>query len=292
MQDSIDADTIISEIDMIRTNDSRAIVLVEGPEDIAALDPHLKESECFTLPTTGNSILMGAIRIADDRRMAKVVAISDLDWTGILYPAYNSPNVIYTDDYDLDATLMNCPGIVSRITSSHCDREKVRQLLERTGTGSIFYLATQISAIIGALRLASIRDGLQLKLRHFPVEKVIDWQTYTVDPRKLAVEAITRTTNCSISPDELEMIIKSEAAQILNPLRYCSGHDLIATFATIIRRSCGGSAGADSLSRALRAAFSCADLQSTGLYFKLDSWAKDRGINAWGKEPDCFCATT
>ncbi|WP_343450256.1 hypothetical protein [Micromonospora oryzae] len=281
MQDSIDADSIFAELVMQRAADDRAIILVEGSEDVSALDPHVNEDECLTLPTTGNSVLVGVVRLVDDAGLRRIAAISDLDWSGLLYPHHPSPNLFFTDQYDLDATILSCPNVIARVTSAHCDRTKVDELLARTQTGSLLDLAIRIAVTLGALRLLSVRKMLGLNLRKFPVEAVVDWSIYAMNHRRLAEVAIARSVNATVTVEELEASIKSEVCSIPIPLRYCSGHDLVSALAAIMRKGGGGQDGASVLSRVIRSAFSCSDLQSTSLYVKLRGWGETNGVQVW-----------
>lgn len=280
MKQAIDADTVFAEIVMQRAADDRPIILVEGPEDVSALDSHIRE-DCLMLLTAGNSALMGAIRLSDQQGIDRVVAISDLDWSGVLYTANPSPNVVYTDHYDLDATILACPGVIARVTAAHCDRGKVGRLLALTQTKSLLDLAIRIASVIGALRLVSIRESLGLNLRSFPIEQVVEWPAYMVDPARLAEIAIARSRDITITSSELESLLKAEMSLVSSPLRYCSGHDLLSALAAIMRRGGGGTDGAAVLSRVIRSAFSCPDLQSTTLHQKVSGWAETRAAQVW-----------
>ncbi|MBC8991469.1 hypothetical protein H9X95_15045 [Micromonospora chalcea] len=280
LKESITSDSIFSEIMMLRTSDARTIVLVEGPEDVAALEPHMLSDHAFTLPTTGKGILLGAVELIDQAKVERVLAIADLDWTNILYPPHVSNNLIYTEHADMDITILKCPMVITRICWSHCDAGRLKSLLQRSGHSSVLDLAVVFASAVGALRLASVRDGLQLNLRKFPVHDVIDLTTLAPNLRRLAELAVQRSKNVAVSVADLEATVKGEIEAMSVPLRYCSGHDLIAVIAAILK-GYGSNAGADALSKSIHSAFSCGDLRTTSLYLRVSGWAELRNLQIW-----------
>src|SRR6476469_6664888 len=102
MKPGLSGEDIFAELLMLRTADHRTIVLVEGPSDCRALDPHINEEESRTIPTFSKSALERVVALVDDEDFERALGILDRDWVDVLHPPVASDNVVYTDDYDLE----------------------------------------------------------------------------------------------------------------------------------------------------------------------------------------------
>jgi hypothetical protein len=235
-----------------------------------------------SIPGYGKESVVRAIELADQEGLQAVVGIVDQNWTSVLYAKVESENLIYTDLYDLDATIVFVGGVFRRLVSSHCEREKVERHLERIGESDPLAIPRKIAEHIGVLRLVSQRDDLGLALRRFPVEAIVSRDCASVEVTKLVKVAVKRTSDPPVTEAELEQRLRSELEAPRDPARYCSGHDFFAAFGLVVRERWGRSGiGADQLARAARAALGCAELARTELFAGVRRWEERTGRRVW-----------
>lgn len=274
MQGYLDANDLYAHILMLRTVDLRNILLVEGNSDCGLLDPFLDSAECHSLPANGKSTVEGAISIADAQGTEGVLAILDRDWVGMLSTPIESGNAVYTEAYDLDAEMALLDTILDRVTSNFCDRQAMKQHLDRIGSPSVRDLAVTLSAPLGILRFVSERDSLNLSLRNFPLREIMTDNYSSIDLPRLISIAVARTEHRSFDEGSLVGAVRKELSEKARALwLYCSGHDIAACLAVLVRRCWGGEIGADNMERAIRAAVSREDFRAAAIFKSTERWA-------------------
>jgi hypothetical protein len=277
----VTGDDLFAEILMLRTADPRTIVLVEGPSDCQALDAHVDSMAAHTLPGYSKTAVERAIRLADSADVERVLAILDLDWVGILQTPLASTNVVYTDLYDLDATVFLSGDVLTRVVASTTDRERLKAYLDSAGL-TLRDAVVRIAGKVGIGRLVSCRDGLEVAFRDFPVHVALTASDDDVDIVQLVTVALGRSSASSVQQTEFVVKVKATIEATPELDRCCCGHDIAATIAHLVRSCWGGNA----VSRATmekfgRAALSCAALQQTALYSKVTDWGIATQTRVW-----------
>lgn len=282
MRGQLTGDDLFAEILLLR-DQGKVVVLVEGPDDMGVLDPHICEEGAYLIPGYGKSSVEYVIDQADALDLAFVLAILDRDWVDIAEDAKNSPNVVYSDLYDLDATVISSGDVCRRVVGSFCDMSGLRRHVARTGVQDFIHFAIQPSLAIGVLRLISHEQGLELSVRNFPVAQVMDVDGGPVDIKRMILIAVSKSASHEVNLDEVTLAesITGRISQITNPLRYCSGHDLATALSVVMRQRWDCHVRASVIVKAIRAAFSCADLMSTQLYRDVERWAEGRNTTIW-----------
>jgi hypothetical protein len=280
MRERLTGDDLYALLLMLRQVDKRVFVIVEGDTDCQALDPHLDPEVAVSFPGHSKTVITRAILIADKECTGQVLAILDRDWVGLLDTPLESENVVYTDDYDLDATIMLSGTVLDRVLSSHTDRERRSAHLLHAGS-SARDLLIRLSGTLGLLRWLSERDRMALYLKDFPIIDVLSPTHDAVDLASLAFIAVKRSKHSRVLEETIETAIVSEQAQWADLRRYVNGHDLSSAAAGLCAKRWGGRAGKKAFESAARAAFSCADLKTTALYKDVLSWSRTAGTPVW-----------
>lgn len=278
MLESITADDIISQILMLRTVDSRTVLLVEGPNDCATLDPHIDSGHCHSIPTHGVRNLYGAVWLANEMELERLVALADSDWQGVMYSCA-VPNIVLTDAVDLDATCFLIGRAFDRVLSAYTNRDALQTSLQTAPHADAREWLVAIAATVGALRLASVSHSLGLRLDKFPVNAVLAEGAYVVDLDRLVAVAVARTSGTSDAA-AARGAFEATACRY-SPQRLANGHDLVRALRSVGNVRWGLSVSADTLERAMRAATSCAEIKATGLYQTLRDWASERRTVIW-----------
>jgi len=140
-------------------------MLVEGPSDEAVLGPHVDPQYCTVMIGHSKLTASGVVDMADSQTLSRVFALLDRDWDGELMPTSESPNVIYTDHYDLDITLILSGSVMRRLLSNVADSAKIRTHLVAIDETSARGLLVQLTSVVGVLRHVSINHGHDLRMR-------------------------------------------------------------------------------------------------------------------------------
>jgi hypothetical protein len=277
----VTGDDLFAEILMLRTADSRTVVLVEGPSDCQALDAHVDSTAAYTLPGYSKTAVEVAIHLVDSADVERVLAILDLDWVGILENPMASANVVYTDRYDLDATIFLSGDVLTRVVASTTDRERLKAYL-KSADMTLRDAIVRIAGKVGVGRLVSCRDGLEVTFRDFPVHVALSASNDDVDVVQLVTVALGRSSTSSVDQTKFVAKVKSAIDATHELDRCCCGHDIAATIAHLVRTCWGGNV----VSRATmekfgKAALSCAALQQTILYAKVADWGDAAQTRVW-----------
>ena len=282
MREELTGDDLFAEILMLG-DQGRCVVLVEGPDDMDALDAHIMEDSAYLIPGYGKTSVQYAIGLCDSRGVTYTLAILDRDWIGLGDAAEKSPNIVYTDMYDLDATVIFSGEVCKRVVSSFGDIQTVKQHLRSAAVDHAFDLAVPSSAAIGVLRLMTKEQRLPFKVRDFPVGQIINFETGLVDFERLITIANAKAIKGSQDFDRAQVMVelKDRISKVSDLKRYCSGHDLVVALASIMRSRWNGAVKSADLAKALRAAFSCPDLSKTTLYREVQDWALRRSVDIW-----------
>lgn len=281
MLDSVTGDDLFAQIQMLRTSDPRTIVLVEGGSDCDALDPHIDDACAQTIPGHSRTTVERAIALVDSANTERVVALVDRDWTGKLEAPSESQNLVYTDLYDLDASIVLSGDVLDRVLSSISDRHQRSSHLRGIGI-TARDLLVRLAGTVGLGRYVVARDDLEVRFRNLPIGDCTDRSNGTVDVSKLCVVAIAKSTQARCSESQLSNFIREEEEAQTDLEEFCSGHDLAAHMSSLIKTSWGGSRVTGGfVERTIRAAFDCQTLKSLDFYTAIREWATAAETKVW-----------
>lgn len=282
MLESLTGDDIYATVVMMKAADARAVVVLEGPNDCNCLGPHISPDTAETLPAHGAANLDRVLELLEANGLDGVLIIRDRDWHGISDPLIQSPHLVYTDLYDLDATIMCGVDTGDRVALVFGGPASVRSHCESTGLATPVAAAVAIAREIGLVRLVSHETQAGLALRNFPIRVVSDPQTASVRQGDLISLAISRTKGTAISAEDLRAQVEMMRARSIPDARLCSGHDLVAALAMLIRHAWHGSeVGAGVLEQTMRSALACADLHRLSLFGEVRAWEERTGHHVW-----------
>lgn len=279
MIEELTVDDLLAQLILLRNVDKRIFMVVEGESDLGTLEPHTDQNECLMIIGHSKPAVLGVVELAEASSISSVLGLVDRDWDGDVLPPSISSNVIYTEHYDLDATIILTTSALTRVISNFCDGQKHKNHMARLGDPGVASLLLRVCAPVGALRRLSAKDSLALSLRNFPIHEVIDVSAGSIDLSRLVSLSCQRSAPIGINEGELLRRLQGQLSEF-ESVYLTSGHDLLAALSTFSSRW-GGKAGAKHLGNALRAAMSCADLVQTRLYESVDDWARSKGRRLW-----------
>ncbi|HEY8082690.1 MAG TPA: hypothetical protein VIE64_03900 [Solirubrobacterales bacterium] len=282
MLERVTGDDVFAEIQMMRTVETRTVLLLESGADCGALDPHIDDTTARTIPTYSKTALVRAMTLVTERSVGRVAGLADRDFEGLLEVEEESiAGLFYTDLYDLDATIMLGGDILDRLLASFADRSKLSAYLSKFGCTSRELLIRLVSPV-GIARLVSVRDRLEVRLENFPVHTCTRATEGDLDISEMCDVAISRSKQPTCGRSEFVSKVRSELAGSPDLERLCSGHDLAAEISHLIRTEWGQArVSGDLIERAARAAFDCENLKATAFYAAISQWAISLGDSVW-----------
>jgi hypothetical protein len=282
----ITGDDIYAEILMMRTYDTRTIVLLEGQDDEQALDIHVDSVTAICINSFGKPNVLRAIGIVGETNTSRVLAVVDRDWDDTIGGISSSPNLVYSEHYDLDATVIAVEGVLERIVYAHGIKERINADLEGRGDVTLISIVEDICCPIGILRYLSVSKNWELSMREFPIVEVIDIPAMGVDQKKLVQLAMARSKSATVVElDVLSALVQAHSSAV-DKFYYCGGHDVRSVLAVLINKRWGGHSGRKSIGSAIRSTLSCAVLCATSLYSAVATWATANGTRVWSCEAD------
>lgn len=282
MFDDLDANDLYAELIMLRANDSRAFIVVEGSADCAVLDRFINAENFTTVPALGKQRAQGAIaRVHDSDQLAAVYAILDRDWVGLLDNGMDHHAVIYTDFYDLDACIFFAPHVYEALAASFCTDLSFRHGADGCTQEDINAACVHLALPVGLLRFMSQRDGLALNLRDFPLTEVARNNVGSIDLTALITLACKRAGKEPEDHPGLLALLQAELARVTEREQYCSGHDLAKAFSLVAKRRWAAKVGHDVIERSARAALSRDAFEQTSIYRGCMRWADSEGAAVW-----------
>ncbi|WP_340377395.1 hypothetical protein U5640_21515 [Streptomyces sp. SS7] len=280
MLQELNGDDLYAELIMLRTNDRRYFIVVEGVADVAVLDRFVNLDDCLPIPAYGKDNAQACLTRVIEDDFPGVFAILDRDWLGLLPGDLEDDRIVHTDDYDLDACIFFADGVYIGIASSFCAGSGFRIDAAGCTWESLREACIEMAFPVGLLRYVSEQNGLGLNLTNFPLGEVLDTDL-SVNLDSLVDLAISRTKKGSFSKQHILTVLSNEQSMIVDRPRYCSGHDLAKAFSILIKKRWKAKVGADLIERSARSSLTPMGLQRMTLYANASKWTDGTKKRIW-----------
>ncbi|MFH9585411.1 hypothetical protein ACH4LS_09790 [Streptomyces luteogriseus] len=270
-----------AELIMLRTNDARHFIVVEGPADVAVFDRFTNIDSCLPVPAYGKDSAHACMYRVIEDDFGGVFAILDRDWLELIPGDLQDPRIVHTDQYDLDACIFFADKVYEGIASSYCAGSGFRVGASDCTEQDLRKVCVALAFPIGVLRYISDRDGLGLNLRNFPLGEVVKRDQLAVDLDSLIDLCLARTRNATNSKDLLKENLTREFREIVTPARYCSGHDLAKAFSILLKYRWNVRVGADVVERSARSSLSEERFRDFSIYSEAARWFEGKTEVIW-----------
>lgn len=270
-------------------------ILLEGDFDQRFWTSRLNLSHLKPINCVGKPNVLGTLDLLASRNQAqKTVALVDKDYDDILSRLRLFPELVYTDQNDLEVSLLRCPSnavepTMERILSESVDSDKLRSFEARAGH-SVAEQLRRMAANYGVLRLINEQLQSGVNFDHLPIRhnSFLDHTTLQQDQTSLQtafVEAANQAGNVQLTMDELSAKIELHRnSGLFSGWALVQGHDLMQLLAIAINaralRHEGGhrQTSEESLARDLCLMIHKADLQTTGMFQALTAQGNAAGF--------------
>lgn len=280
MLQELNGDDLYAELIMLRTNDKRYFIVVEGVADVAVLDRFVNLEDCLPIPAHGKDNAQECLRRVIEDDFSEVFAILDRDWLGLLAGDLEDDIIVHTDDYDLDASIFFADGVYIGIASSFCAGSGFRVGAAGCTWEALKEACVEMAFPVGLLRYISERDRLGLNLGKFPLGEILG-NDLSVDLGSLVDLAISRTKEGSFSRQNILATLENEAPKVSDRARYCAGHDLAKAFSILIKKRWKAKVGADLIERSARSSLTPDGMRELVMYADAAKWSEGTGKKIW-----------
>ncbi|MEU4603767.1 hypothetical protein AB0F43_12365 [Kribbella sp. NPDC023972] len=282
MLNFLTGDDIYNHILMMRGVDPRAAMVLEGPTDCSALDPHLNSSQIYSIPGNGKPSVLRVVELVDLNQVKWVLGVIDSDRKPL---PVRSDNLVQVDAYDLDTLIFSAQSVLSRVLSVVSDPDSRRAHLASSGCDTEFDAISRLARPVSALRHVSISESIGLGLDGFPIGEVADPKTLAVSLAGLIDLAAKRAKKPPKLPyADIEAKLVAELGTMASDDRgELCGHDLHGAAALLVRTAWGsrGNWSAKAIGQMMRSTLGCAQLMGTGLFEAIRRWGERQGLTSW-----------
>lgn len=260
--------TLVAEIRMKRAQGDCAVLVVEGPDDLAFWRPH-KVDECEVVVGEGKRNVIGCMARLPDEAIHGVLAVVDADYDVLMGVEPEAPNVLMTDAHDLECMLCRAPAL-GRVVGERGTVEKTRGLDVRSAL-------LERGLVFGRVRWALARlerdaeEAIEVPSVAPILQEVVDRDTWTVDGHRLQAKVQERLG------EDADLLEAMAALPDADPWHVVHGHDLVVLLRIGLQRVLGDMAprfGVEDIELELRLAMSTQDLRATALGEEIRGWER------------------
>ena len=258
---------ILAEIRMLRMAGDMAVLVVEGVDD-ERFWSHVgrRHKECEVVVAEGKPNLLGAVEMADERRMQGILGLVDEDYDELLSVDRSSRNVVSTGVHDLECVLCRSSALEAVLAEFGKERS-IREFTEKEAKGVREALLAR-SAVFGRLRYVWRRWYSGEARLELPVARFVNEDTWEVDEGGIMGVVALRGVEDDVRRrvDELGRV---DLWKIVN------GHDVVQVLRIGLRGVLGDGrkqSGAAQIGAVLRSALPRVELLETEMWRSIVGW--------------------
>ncbi len=247
-------------------------ILVEGDMDKRVLKRFFDENSTHLEIAYGKDNLVAVLEMFEQEEEIILIAIKDADFDRLIGIKALPENLFLTDENDFTLMMLHSSALGSLI-DTHAQEEKI----EGRNT---FNLLVEAGKYLGALRLISLQENLNLNFKDLGFKQFTNLGTFDIQLDKLIKTVLDKSQRPDLDQKELKQKV-NQIVSTYKPLELCNGHDLIALLSLALTKTIGNQPQADVkpliLERTLCAAYNKEDFKKSQLYEKLLEWAETKG---------------
>jgi hypothetical protein len=268
---------------MLRNGGQESLLVVEGESDSLTLTPHINMSKARIVVGYGRESVEEAIRLSDQNQLERVVAIADSDVDRHIprVKTFSSPNLIRTQNYDLEADILFAENFFEHLLYSQASRETIEAFLVANGTQTALDTLVKLAGSIGMTRVKSVENGYGLMLRELPLGAFLLTNSTEFDFLALSAAIRSKSKHPKIDNRRLISLLKRSFHLKSIDLTICCGHDLVCLLAGALTKWWGVNVKYGEIARMLRAALSRETFTSMRVYIDVKRWSDDNSCTIW-----------
>lgn len=264
----------LSEAKMMTEDCKCAYIWVEGCSDIIFYNEALcKKYNCYFRQLDGWENVIRVIKLANDQRLRRTAAIIDRDFHQLLEDGIlNTSNLFATDKNDIEMVLLFSSAYDKflRLCASEVKMRAIDDSRE---------LILSAASPLGALRLISLQEKLNLYFEGLDLSDFISKATLKVDSAKMVAKVFQRTRAEGGNPtsditelqDRLACALEKYSSEDL-----CNGHDVFDVLKIAMTKVFASynskDYDSDKIFSYLLMGYTAEDFEQTKLYVLLQEW--------------------
>ncbi len=278
MSEYLTAQWLANYIRMMRSQDNRTFMIVEGSTDQRFYQQLVdkEKKHCVIVRAENKLNAIETLTILEQTQFKGVLAIVDADFDVLKNVVY-SDNLLLTDSHDLETMILKSPAL-EKFLNEYGSEEKIKKFVAQQGKDIREKLLDE-GVHLGYLRWVSL-DELdnehKLKFEGLSFSKFLDKKNLTLNPQKLIKVVKNHSQKQGINEEYLQKKINSKKQKAYNPWYVCCGHDLTAILSEGLRHSFGSRETSEVkleiAEKNLRLAYEHAYFVSSKLYQSIKRW--------------------
>jgi len=274
----VTGDTIANEVVMTRQSYADTIFIVEGDNDEKLFRRFMRDPDAAIISAWGKQNALDAADILDRENKRGYIAIVDADFWHLDGISPSSPNVLCTDDHDIEMMMVRSNSFIS-VMRELGSKSKIAKLTGNNSTTRLRDVLLGKALCVGILRRYSVLSNLGLSFEGLNFENFVDRSSLDVNIDKLVLNTLALTSNkklkySHIISDVRKMIASNED----DPYQVCCGHDFFEILAIGLRKVLGSKSSKitalDNLESVFRISYDTSYLIATQLYKSAKLWEK------------------
>jgi hypothetical protein len=243
-------------------------LIVEGHSDKLVYSNFVNSETCEFVISDGKEQALNTMKILDNDKFTGVLAVVDADFDRLENNFPESPNILLTDDHDLEMMMLKTNAldklINERGSEAKIKNKNIREILLKIGQE------------IGYLRWISQKNNLSLRFEGLDFGKFIKKDTLEIDYSDLIKTIKDHSQKQSLVNQEIEEKIEILRNKEHDPSQVCCGHDIMQILSLALCKAWGTckptDVKAENLERDLRLAYERSYFYQTQLYFLIQNW--------------------
>lgn len=282
MKESLSSTSTKNTVGMLRLYDAdSAILVLEGDSDRITLSRCVDRGHCrVVVAVHGKRDVLEAIEFSDHHEFEGVLGVVDSDFVDLHETRSPSPNVFYTDLYDLDAMVFFADDLVERCLES-LGGSVYDEKNEYADIRAVKSAALVIASTVGYMRLYSMMGDHQIPLENFPVERIFTGVNYEVDVSELKVILPQKCRGEPLGESDIDSWIFRMEGDAISRERISQGHDLFRGLSYAAKRRWGTAIKAAMWERLARSHWRLDHMRDQQLYRQVQDWSHRTGYRVW-----------
>jgi hypothetical protein len=269
-------DAVANEVMMIRRVRKVVILVVEGSSDEKTFGKFMACLDSEFVIAWGKDNVLGAMAILDDEGVVGVLGVVDADFWHLDGESPSSPNVIVTDEHDIEMMMIRSKSFVHFIAEV-ASRTKLKRFLADLDAQDIRDILLERALPIGHLRRYSHIGKWNLQFNCLKFDTFVDRETISLNLEKLIEVVLALTSNSELDTGEVTSQVCALAEGCSDdPYQVCCGHDVMSILSIGLRKCIGSKskegASLEALESGLRMSYDSDCFRQTQLFESAKDW--------------------
>ncbi len=266
---------IANEIRLLRRSNKGSILVLEGRNDVITFKQFVDEENCIIIDSNGKGRQLEAMFLLDSENCKGNLYISDSDFEFISNKKPKTSNHLFTDDHDLQISIVKSPALEKTINQFGSIKKIVE--IHRKGN-NVRDIILESCKFIGYARWVSIENSLNINFDKLDFNKFINKTTLEFTMDMFIKEVRSKNITLLITDAELKSKIINKENKDHDVFHICNGHDFIKILNLGLKKNFGNigatELSSENLEKILSVGYEYDFFKKTKLYESIKSWEK------------------